>query len=231
MASPFIKDRRDAFRFLFYAAVFLLLWAVLTADIMFLYGFWEGSPSLYAFTLYYLVIVGYSIGPVIAFEAKRWRIARRKAIREELRAQVRRRKLWEYKYRQVLLTCCNCGWQRTIGYTGRYKKNRALIHIKPAKDPCNVLSAVILKTPSHIPVEQLTNLYPCFRDISHDVHCGNYTKALRPYRDMLRHKPCPRCKHPGDITIELRLQFSDESIKDLARYRSWRIINHLKPND
>ncbi len=212
------EDRRQVIRYLFYAVFLLILWGLLVADVMYMFGMWDGSPTVYAIMVYYMAVVTFCLGPVFMYETRLWHQTQRR------RAELAER--WK-GYRRIRLTCYGCGWQRTIGYTGEHGNGRALIHIKPAKSACNVLSAVVLKAPADEPIEKQLAKYPYFRDISYDVHTAGSRHALRPYRDMLRHRPCPRCKKTGKIDIDLWHIYRKESLTELVRHRSWRVINRI----
>ncbi len=216
------EDRRQVIRYLFYAVFLLILWGLLVADVMYLLGMWDGSPLMYAITMYYLAVVTFCLGPVFIYEVRLWRNAQRK------RAELLKR---QDGYRRVAIVCYGCGWRRIIGYSGQLGNSRALIHLKPAKSACNVLSAVVLKVPADQPIEKQLSEHPYFRDIGRDAHEIGLIRVLRSYRHMLRHKPCPRCKREGEMQLEAWSVYPDDDMKDLVRHRSWPVINLISDHE
>ena len=204
--------------------MFFLLWGFLLVDVLYLYGLLGNRPAVIAVISTFIISVGVAVGPIYALRLNRlWHAigARKESSSDD--------PIHPYHgFRHINLICFACGWQRTIGYSGCHDKTRAMIYIKPAKSPCNVLSAVILEAPSDISIHDLMVKYPFFRDIAYDIHKTTWKMAFRPYHDILKTKPCPRCQRTGRIRVNNCCYVLETSTNRLAKHRSWQVIHHTR---
>lgn len=219
MAFTVYFSRRRA---ILYITTLLLLWSFLLADVYYIFFAEGAAPSIVQFASLLILVLGLALGPVIAFKVNRiWRNFL--LPNEEDEDQERQ---WLY---YIVLTCHKCYWRRIIGYSGNRDGTRTLVHIKPAKSPCNVLKAVILQAPSDTPVKDLLAAQPHFRDILYDCFTLSSKEAMRPYNDMLRHKPCPKCKQSGKVRASTRSIYQSMTAEHINRYKSWRVIDKRTP--
>jgi hypothetical protein len=119
----------------------------------------------------------------------------------------------------VRAVCYGCGWYRILGPTGTDGVTRALIRVERARSSCNVLWARVITVPAEQPVSDLASRFPNYRDLEHewDYHRPNreLIEAHRPYWELVKDQPCPRCKRVGAVYLEV--------YRETSSGVSWRV--------
>jgi len=107
----------------------------------------------------------------------------------------------------VRAVCYHCGWYRILGPTGTNGVTRALIRVERARDACNVLWAKIVTVPADQDSSDLEARYSNYRDLEHEWDFRRpgraFIEAKRPYWELVKDQPCPRCKGRGAVYLEI----------------------------
>ncbi len=119
----------------------------------------------------------------------------------------------------VRAVCYGCGWYRILGPTGTDGVTRALIRVERARNPCNVLWTRVMTVPAKQPPSDLASRFPNYRDLEHEWHyrrpARERIEAHRPYWELVKDQPCPRCKRPAPSTLDV--------YRETSSGVSWRV--------
>jgi hypothetical protein len=119
----------------------------------------------------------------------------------------------------VRAVCYACGWYRIIGYSGANGVDRAIIRVERDRSPCNVLWAKVVIVPAELDPAELAARYPKYRDLEYEWDYRRphpvSIEAKRPYRDLVKDQPCPRCKRTRGVYLEV--------YREVSEGRSWHV--------
>src|SRR5436190_303389 len=102
----------------------------------------------------------------------------------------------------VRVLCHNCGWFRNIGYTGVKDNVRAVIKIQKSKDSSHILHGKVLEFPADKTLEEISFMYPEYRDLNLEAHQKGLHATLREFNPLIEGSHCPRCKSEENLCLD-----------------------------
>ncbi len=123
---------------------------------------------------------------------------------------------WNFSIVRCL--CQACGWERVIGYTGKYDGSRAIIRVRPDKSDCNILRSTMIVGPDHLSIKDLSKGFSDFHDLREESSLLGMNKVKEQFDSYFLHHNCPRCKKRSTLGLDwLRSPYIKYS-----RFKSWR---------
>ena len=107
-----------------------------------------------------------------------------------------------FEFCTVRVLCHNCGWFRTIGYTGVKDNVRAVIKIQKSKDSRHILHGKVLEFPADKPLEEISSMYPEYRDLNTEAHQKGLYATMREFNPLIEGSSCPRCKRTDNLCLD-----------------------------
>ena len=104
-------------------------------------------------------------------------------------------------FQTVRVVCKNCGWFRIIGHSGCADGKRALLAIQRSADPSHVLHAVVIEVPEDVPLADVLEKNPGYRDLVFEAHQKGLIRMLSEFAPLLSDQACPRCKLIGKLEL------------------------------